>query len=156
VTIYLPRTELAEAPGPGALLPVSPAGRARILIVDDDDDVRHAAAEMVEEAGYELATARDGVAALDALERGQFELIITDIVMPGMSGVELARRIRERHPHMPVIFASGYADLQRFDGELADERILKKPYRIAEVAAEIHAVLNGAGSDAEPCPTGTA
>jgi CheY-like chemotaxis protein len=156
VTIYLPRTKLAEAQAAGPLLQVSPAGCARILIVDDDDDVRQAAAAMVEEAGYELATAEDGEAALDALERGRFQLIITDVVMPGMSGVELARRVRERHPLMPVIFASGYADLQRFDGELADERILKKPYRIAEVAAEIHAVLNGVGGDAEPCPTGTA
>jgi DNA-binding response OmpR family regulator len=71
-----------------------------------------------------------------------------------MSGVELARRVRDTHPDLPVIFASGYADLQTFGSELSEERVLKKPYRIAEVAAHIHVVLSEAQErrEGEPVP----
>jgi DNA-binding response OmpR family regulator len=72
----------------------------------------------------------------------RFSLLVTDVAMPGMDGVELSRRARELAPHLPVIFASGYADVQTFGPELADEQLLKKPYRIAEVAARIAAVLS--------------
>ena len=67
-----------------------------------------------------------------------------------MSGVELARRVRQRHPRLPVLFASGYADLQTFGSELSEERVLKKPYRITEIAAHVGAVLREAARrDAE-------
>jgi DNA-binding response OmpR family regulator len=61
--------------------------------------------------------------------------------MPGMTGVELARRVRESHPKLPILFASGYADVQTFGDELSDENMLKKPYRIADLAARIAALL---------------
>ena len=126
-----------------------------MLIVDDDDDVRLVAAAMVEEAGYQVETAPSGPAALDRLARGLdgYGLMITDVVMPGMSGVELARQVRERHPALPVIFASGYADLQTFGSELSEEHVLKKPYRVAEIAAHVGAVLRDAARrEGEPEP----
>jgi signal transduction histidine kinase/ActR/RegA family two-component response regulator len=142
VTIYLPRTrqecaalELAEAQQ-------APAERARILVVDDDDDVRMVAAAMIEEIGYEVVATESGAAALRAMEADRFSLLVTDVAMPGMSGVELARQARRIAPEMPVIFASGYADVQTFGAELAHEPLLKKPYRISEVAARIGAVLS--------------
>jgi CheY-like chemotaxis protein len=142
VTIYLPRTrqectaqELAEAQQ-------RPAERARILVVDDDDDVRMVAAAMIEEIGYEVVAVESGAAALQAMEADRFGLLVTDVAMPGMSGVELTRQARQIAPEMPVIFASGYADVQTFGSELADEPLLKKPYRIAEVAARIAAALS--------------
>jgi DNA-binding LytR/AlgR family response regulator len=67
--------------------------------------------------------------------------MLTDIAMPGMSGVELARRARATAPCMKIAFASGYADVQTFGADLADEVVLKKPYRIHEVAARIEALL---------------
>jgi DNA-binding LytR/AlgR family response regulator len=68
--------------------------------------------------------------------------VLTDVVMPGMSGVDLARRIRAVAPAMPLLFASGYADVATFGDELAAETVLKKPYRIGEVAARIGDALS--------------
>jgi DNA-binding response OmpR family regulator len=81
-------------------------------------------------------------AALKAMESDRFSLLLTDVAMPGMNGVELARRAREMDAEMPIMFASGYADVQTFGPELADELLLKKPYRLSEVAARIGAVLS--------------
>ncbi len=137
VTIYLPRTREAAAAEPVQAIESRPASRMRVLVVDDDDDVRQVAAAMIEEIGYEVVAVDGGEAALKALEGQRFALIVTDVVMPGMSGVELARRVRALQPQLPILFASGYADVQTFGAELTDERVLKKPYRIAEVAARI-------------------
>ena len=115
---------------------------ARILVVDDDDDVRMVAAALVEEIGYEVVAVGSGEAALKEIEAGQFALLLTDVAMPGLTGVDLARRVREFSPDLPIIFASGYADVQTFGEELTDEILLKKPYRIAEVAARISAALD--------------
>ncbi|HEY0326556.1 MAG TPA: response regulator [Allosphingosinicella sp.] len=156
VTIYLPRTEtkpIATA-GNGAQ---SPRGdRQRILVVDDDDDVRMVAAALVEELGYQVAEAPSGPAAIELLraslakgKQRQVALVITDVVMPTMSGVELAARIREMAPGLPIVFATGYADAQTFGEELATEELLKKPYRLAEVATRIEAALSGKSADAD-------
>jgi len=142
VTLYLPRT-IAEVPAADPVtLEAKPRERARILIVDDDDDVRLIAAALVEEIGYEVVSAASGEEALKLLEGGEFALLMTDVVMPGMTGVELARRVREIAPGLPILFASGYADVQTFGVELSDEAVLKKPYRISEVAARISAALS--------------
>ena len=141
VTIYLPRTLEAAQPAEPRLLEMAATQRGRILIVDDDDDVREVAAALVEEIGYEVVTASGGEEALAALRENDFELLVTDVAMPGMNGVELARQVRELKPGLPILFASGYADVQTFGEELSDELVLKKPYRIAEVAARIAAAL---------------
>ncbi len=137
VTIYLPRTHQQGAPALPAGLAPRASERARILLVDDDDDVRQIAAALVEEIGYEVVAAASGEAALKALEPDSFALVITDVAMPGMNGVELARQVRGIAPMLPIIFASGYADLQTFGADLSDETLLKKPYRLSELAARI-------------------
>jgi signal transduction histidine kinase/CheY-like chemotaxis protein len=142
VTIYLPRTREQAAAPAATLLEARPRERARILVVDDDDDVRMVAAALVEEIGYEVVAVGSGEAALKEIEAGQFALLLTDVAMPGLTGVDLARRVREFSPDLPIIFASGYADVQTFGEELTDEILLKKPYRIAEVAARISAALD--------------
>ena len=124
-----------------AYLEVRPGSRTRILVEDDDDDVRLVAAAMIEELGYEVAVAATGEAALKALAADDFALLLTDVAMPGMNGVQLAARARDEHSQLPIVFATGYADLQTFGTGLSDERLLKKPYRIAEVAAMISETL---------------
>ena len=141
VTIYLPRTEQSLGVQPETAAPAAAGGTARLLIVDDDDDVRMVAAAMVEELGYQVESAASGAEALSLAEQEPFALMLTDIAMPGMSGVELARRMREVAPDMKIAFASGYADIQTFGEELASEIVLKKPYRMHEVAARIEAML---------------
>ncbi|QAY75167.1 response regulator [Sphingosinicella sp. BN140058] len=152
VTIYLPRTREqteAEAPRP---LAARPATRARILVVDDDDDVRLVAAAMVEELGYEVVAEACGDAALKRLDQQEFALLLTDVAMPGMNGVDLAARAAQIRPDLPILFASGYADIQTFGEELSDDRLLKKPYRIADVAARISAILTPQQSTGKVVP----
>jgi signal transduction histidine kinase len=143
VTLYLPRTHRETAAPIATVAEAKPLHRARILVVDDDDDVRQVATALVEEIGYEVVGAPSGPAALEELEPGRFALLLTDIAMPGMTGVDLARRVREIDPSLPIMFASGYADVETFGAELANERVLKKPYRIADLANRIEAVLAG-------------
>ena len=144
VIIYLPSTE-AEAelskavPAEGLRL-----RQGRILLVDDDEDVRHVATSMIAELGYSVASAAGGEEALRLLDAGPFRLMVTDVAMPGMNGVELSRRVRRILPDMPILFASGYADVETFGAELVDEEVLRKPFRISEVAARIQHLLEAA------------
>jgi len=141
VTIYLPRT-IAEAPVAPGELAERPAGQgSRVLIVDDDEGVRNVAAQIVEELGYRVSTAPGAREALELIEAETPHLLITDIVMPETTGVDLAREVRARWPQLPILFASGYADVKTFGEELGDETVLKKPFRIAEVAARVHEML---------------
>jgi signal transduction histidine kinase/ActR/RegA family two-component response regulator len=146
VSLFLPRThseaEAARATADGRPL----SRRGRVLIVDDDAAVLEAAAALLAELGFEVAPVPTGEAALALLRAGAFDLLVTDIAMPGMNGIELARAAREAAPGLPVLFASGYADLQTFGADLDHEVLLKKPFRITEVAARVQQALDGTGA----------
>lgn len=86
--------------------------RSRILIVDDDHDIRRSFCRMVEFMGYEAAEACSGEEALIALGREKYDLVLMDVVMPGIGGIEAARRIACAHEHQPVILMSGYFETQ--------------------------------------------
>lgn len=149
VSIYLPRTRDHVAPEISARHDSHNGGRARILLVDDDDEVRTVTSEMIGELGYRIETVATGEEALARMRVERFDLLITDVLMPGMNGVELARRTRTLDADLPILFSSGYADVQMFGEELSDESVLKKPFRIAEAARRIEAALEtGVGSDA--------
>jgi signal transduction histidine kinase len=141
VTIYLPRTTVA-AP---AMAPMQErrrnAGLTSILVVDDDDGVREVCAAMLEDIGCKVTAVANGEEALHALGTSRFTMMLTDIAMPVMSGVELARRARDIAPEMPVLFATGYADLQAFGEQLGEETVVRKPYRLSELAARIESFL---------------
>lgn len=83
-----------------------------------------------------------GEEALQELAGQKFTIMLTDIAMPSMSGVELAQRARELEPEMPILFASGYADLQVFGEQLSEETVVRKPYRLAELAARLEAMID--------------
>jgi len=142
VTIYLPRTRSESEEAAAPMIAPKPRPATRVLIVDDDDDVRMVAAAMVEELGYEVVAVESGESALKEIEPGRFALVLTDVAMPGMNGVELAHQIRERLPKLPILFASGYADLATFGDELTDDNLMKKPYRMSDVAARIASALD--------------
>ena len=143
VAIYLPRTlEKVSADAVGR--PDSHRGRrARILLVDDDNEVRAVTSDTIKEIGYQVVAVASAEDAVAKLTNERFDLLITDVAMPGTNGVELARRARLIVPDMPVLFSSGYADVQMFGEELSDETVLKKPFRISEVAARIATSLDG-------------
>src|SRR5206468_2868911 len=114
VTIYLPRTQLS------AVAAAAPHERPRqrqqisVLVVDDDDSVREVCAAMLEDIGCRVTAVASGDEALETLRNRRFTLMLSDIAMPTMSGVELAARAREIRPDMGILFASGYADLDQF------------------------------------------
>ena len=105
----------------------------KILTVDDDDLVRATTVEMLEDLGYAVLPARSGPEALQLLEGTCVDLVITDHAMPQMTGAQLAAHLRERYPGLPVVMATGYADLPA--GTHADLPRLAKPYSQASLAA---------------------
>jgi PAS domain S-box-containing protein len=116
----------SEAASPG------PKGIGTALLVDDEDIVRASTADMLTELGYEVVEASSADEALRLLDRGmQANIVVTDHLMPGMSGVDLARAVRGKWPRMPVLIVSGFAEV----GELApDLPRLTKPFRQADLA----------------------
>jgi CheY-like chemotaxis protein len=124
---------------------VEPTDAANILLVDDDDDLRSVLASALEAQGYQVTEAEDGSAALSALERATMDIAILDFAMPGMNGAELSRRMRERWPGLPILFASGYADTEAIETAAGNNvAFLKKPFRIDELLHVVHAKLRQA------------
>jgi CheY-like chemotaxis protein len=119
-------------------------GRYSILVVDDDLLVAMGTTAMLEDLGHSVVMAQSGKEALEKLEKGGFELVLTDHAMPGMTGLELARHIRERFPEIPVILASGYAETPGDCGDRFPR--LAKPFSDEEIARaiSIHAPRRGA------------
>ena len=147
VTIYLPRTQVLAATSQSAEEQQRRKQPLSVLLVDDDDSVREVCSAMLEDIGCQVVAVSGGAEALEELKARQFSLLLTDIAMPAMNGVELVREARELAPDMPVLFASGYADLQVFADDLAEETVVRKPYRLAELAARIDAVVAGERGD---------
>jgi two-component system cell cycle sensor histidine kinase/response regulator CckA len=101
-----------------------------VLLVEDEDEVRGYAATVLRGHGYAVEEAASGAEALAGVEAGlEFDVVVTDVVMPGMSGVELARRIEELRPGMPVLFVSGFAEDPILQGSGGRMPFLPKPYR---------------------------
>ncbi len=132
------------------------ASLKRILIVDDDERVlfvlRHALARL----GCEVCTATNGYDALQAIGEGSLDLLITDIRLPGPSGVRLTEALRERSPHTPIIWISAHHDpgLPALARQLGVYRYLAKPLEIDEIRAAARAALGGGEGalPADPAP----
>ncbi len=141
VALWLPVSEraLANIERPVAA-PVGVASSRRVLVVDDDPLICAATAGILEDLGHSVIEAPSGRRALDMLVRGtKVDLVLTDHAMPGMTGAELARQIRTAWPDLPIILATGYADLP--NGEDPGLPRLSKPYMQEELAAQIARVF---------------
>jgi len=143
VTIYLPRAAaLADPASLPAFLVPSAASPGAVLLVDDDPAVRSTAAAVLGDLGYEVREAGGGVEALDLLRRdSQIEVLLTDVVMPGMNGAELARLALDLRPRLTVMFMSGYADPEEITGALQRHRLVRKPFLPADLARQIEAAM---------------
>jgi signal transduction histidine kinase/ActR/RegA family two-component response regulator len=136
VQIYLPRTLEAAASGPRGAAQPQAAATAHLLVVDDDPDVRWITAEDLRELGYVVTEADSGRAALAILERDDpCDLMIVDVVMTGLSGTDTVRLARRTRPDLKVLFSSGYADMSRFEADIGNDMLLKKPFK-QEILAE--------------------
>jgi DNA-binding response OmpR family regulator len=144
IELLLPRADavaaVVEAP---AAAPATEGGNERILLVDDNEMVRMMALEVLEDAGYDVVECPEATSAMQALGAGRFDLLVTDVGLPGMSGRELADRARDQHPDRPVLFITGYAerahDREEFLGERMD--ILPKPFNLGELLAAVRRSL---------------
>jgi CheY-like chemotaxis protein len=149
VKIYLPRLMSEEASEDEATLTQGlevSRHRETILVVEDDDDVRAYTVECLRELGYRVIEAHDGVSALRLLERQEepLDLLFTDVVMPRMSGRELADAARERQPNLKVIYTSGYTRNAIVHGGRLDPGVdlIAKPFTYQALAQKVRDVLD--------------
>jgi CheY-like chemotaxis protein len=125
--------------------PEPPGGTETILLVEDDDSVRNMILRILRDKGYEVVVARDGREALLILERAdrEFHLLLTDVVMPKMSGRQLSDVLRHRMPHIKILYVSGYApDAMAHHGVLDHGvALLEKPFTRDELLRRVREAL---------------
>jgi two-component system cell cycle sensor histidine kinase/response regulator CckA len=149
VRIYLPlqeagRADVAVTPPPGEV----PAGRGEtIVLVEDDPSVRHLVNRALVQAGYRVLVAGSGPEALSIVQAedgSRIDLLLTDVILPGMNGCELARMLTASHPTLRVAFMSGYAAevIQRFGMDDAQLTLIEKPFTITELLGQIRTLLS--------------
>jgi PAS domain S-box-containing protein len=147
--VYLPRVEEAVDTDRPVRTSTVARGTETLLLVEDEEGLRHLAERVLKSAGYTVLAAANGGEGLLLLERhdGPVQLMLTDVVLPGMSGRELAERLRETRPEMKVLYSSGYTDdaILRH-GVLDDVRhFISKPYTIVELTRKVREVLDWQG-----------
>jgi CheY-like chemotaxis protein len=135
------------------VLVVRQGERLRILVIDDQAGVRAFVCELLESLGHAADAAEDGPTGLALLPRQRYDLIITDLRMPHMSGWDVVEAVRQQVPRMPLIVISGFAtddDVER--AAQAGVRLLQKPFQLAEVKRAIREMLSGQGNARPPEP----
>jgi PAS domain S-box-containing protein len=148
--IYLPRVaEPAETPAlvaPHAEATATEAGTETILLVEDEANLRYLARQYLEKQGYRVLEAADGAVAVQiaVAHEGMIQLLLTDVIMPGMNGRELAQRISEIRPNVKILYMSGYTEnVIGRNGTLdAGVRLLQKPFTLRDLKSKVREVLD--------------
>ncbi|MEP5938719.1 MAG: response regulator [Erythrobacter sp.] len=153
-TVYLPvhKGEMPKKPVEEAPKPSSEwSGGGRILLVEDEDMVRAVAERALSRAGYSVTACSDGEEGLAEITNGgEFDLIVSDVVMPGMDGPAMARGIRELQPDIPILFMSGYAEEQlRKDIDIPKMHFMPKPFSVQQIGDKVAMVLRAAAATVE-------
>jgi len=152
ITFMLPRTEKNVALAvPSASMSDLPEG-LRVLLVEDNPQVRDFAEGLLLDLGCKVVPADSAQAALKLLEAEPIDLALSDVVMPGMSGVELARRMLESHPDVPVLLATGYSDEIVKRG--SEFEVLAKPFGAADLSKAMAATLSSSRRPASAAQRG--
>ncbi len=136
-------TPVPKKPEP-AKAPVKKVGELSILIVDDDENIRNVLSEMLDFLGHKVASAQNGAEAFNALDSATYDLVITDLGMPGISGWEVARRVKEKNAKTPVMLVSGWGaqvDPARVL-EAGIDLVLNKPFHLDDVRRAISEILS--------------
>jgi len=148
-TVYFPRATAGLAAATQTI--ESDLGRSisdgeLVMVVDDEDDVRTLLTDVLRVGRFRVLAARSGQQALDlaAAQPNHLALVVTDMVMPGMSGTELADALRLRYPAIKVVFMSGYAERERARELRPDEQFIAKPFLPAELFRRVELFLRGA------------
>jgi len=116
---------------------------ARILLAEDDEDMRRFLVRALENAGYQVVSFDNGRSAYDRLREEPFHLLLTDIVMPEMDGIELARKASELDPDLKIMFITGFAAVALNPDNHAprDAKILSKPFHLRDLVGEVSRLI---------------
>jgi PAS domain S-box-containing protein len=137
VEIWLPRSMKARKRDASEQVEMTLPRGLRVLVVEDSEHVRYFARQLLDDLGCEVSEAMSGEQALEIFEQHRFDLVFSDIVMPGMNGLELAKAVRAIDPNIPVLLASGYSSKQFIPLDQREFPILKKPYKLETLAEGI-------------------
>ncbi len=153
--LYFPLVRAGgDQPAPASIAEGLPRGSETILVVEDEDAVRQIVVESLRSLGYDVLEACNAEAAMRHVKRarGTIDLLLTDVVMPRISGVELARCVRRVRPGIPVLLISGYAEdeLARRGVTERDAELLTKPFSRKDLARKVRQILDGAARAARP------
>ncbi len=138
--VWLPCTEERPVAPPVVVAGGRASGAGRVLLVEDEEEIRLLARHALEDSGFTVVPAASAAAALTAYEEASapFDVLVSDIVMPGMRGTELAERLRERQPDLAVLFVSGYSGVGPQAGEVINGvGVLRKPYRSHDLCSRV-------------------
>jgi PAS domain S-box-containing protein len=138
LSLFLPRARTAPVAAVAAETGLARGGGATLLLVEDNDQVRAFAEGLLAELDYQVVAAIAGEQALALLGSRRFDILFTDVLMPGMSGIELADRARAIDPELPVLLASGYS-AEIVSGRARDYQTLAKPYGVASLSVALAA-----------------
>jgi CheY-like chemotaxis protein len=155
VKIYLPRTLQEARPAVSPTTNLAMTGSETILLVDDDEVVRNTVSAMLEDLGYRVLNVENGEEALAALEpEPDTALLLTDVVMPGMGGRQLAERAVQIHPNLRVLYTSGYTENAIVHNGRLDTGVdlLSKPYNREQLAAKVRRVLDASRKESTTTP----
>lgn len=115
----------------------------RILLAEDDEAMRLYLSRALENAGYEVTSVDRGTSAIPLLEKEQFDLLLSDIVMPEMDGIELAQRCSEMAPRTKVMFITGFAAVTlRANREQPHSKVLSKPFHLRDLILEVERIFD--------------
>jgi PAS domain S-box-containing protein len=159
-TVLLPRAgaKVSQPSHPRHEAPPQPIRFETVMVCDDDDDVRQLLVDLLRIRAYEVLEARDGKQALELAEAhtGRIDLLVTDLIMPELGGVELAQRLRARHADLRVLYVSGYTNDRELLAGGMDEgaAFLAKPFMPGDLVLAVHALL--LDSERQSAPPATA
>ncbi|MCF8094846.1 MAG: PAS domain S-box protein, partial [Desulfobacteraceae bacterium] len=150
--IYLPvGGELGIEEEPEKNPPTGIKGTETILLVEDDEQVRNLACSFLQQQGYTVLSAKDGEEALTELESQDktVDLLLTDVIMPGINGKELYEKAAQKHPDLKVLYMSGYTEdiIGRHGVEKDGMRLVRKPFSVRTLAAEVRKILDENGDN---------
>jgi two-component system, cell cycle response regulator CpdR len=116
---------------------------AKIILAEDDDDMRRFLVKALEKAGHHVTAFGEGASAFEEIKQTTFDLLLTDIVMPEMDGIELARRAAELDPHLKIMFITGFAAVALHPDSKApkDAKVLSKPFHLRDLVAEVDRMM---------------
>jgi CheY-like chemotaxis protein len=145
VALYVPKaTQTPDAEMENVQSQSIPMGSERILVVEDNDDLLDLISTMLSQWGYRVRSARNGTEALRMLEAEEFDLLLSDIVMPnGFNGIEIAREARRLNKGIKILLASGYAgDVLERHKAIGEFPLIDKPFSMSELAERLRLILH--------------